>query len=199
MNSLRANAHGSAGESLRPPRLILPAHLETPRLRIRPFVPDDFEAFAAFMADEEATRYLLFTTEQKTRQGARAILESALGSYRTDEPIFVLAVVDKEEGGYVGSCGLSLMPEGLGYECFYTVVRARWGRGYGTEILKGLLAYAFHECRLERVVALIMPENVASGRVAEKAGMTYDGLVVRTDIDQEMMHYSARRYTWIPS
>ncbi|WP_420804457.1 GNAT family N-acetyltransferase, partial [Calidithermus chliarophilus] len=49
--------------------------------------------------------------------------------------------------------------------------RKRW---VASEAVTALLAYALHTLRLRRVVAQIDPHNLASVRVAEKAGMRYE-------------------------
>jgi RimJ/RimL family protein N-acetyltransferase len=50
-----------------------------------------------------------------------------------------------------------------------------WGQGYGTEVARALIDLGFTQLGLHRVWATVHPENVASIRVLEKAGMTYEG------------------------
>jgi len=50
-----------------------------------------------------------------------------------------------------------------------------WGRGYGTEAEKVLLALAFRELGLERVSCVCEPENVGSWKLMEKCGMRREG------------------------
>ena len=52
-----------------------------------------------------------------------------------------------------------------------------WGNGYATEVGWAALSLAFDEIGADVVCAPIHPENVASRHVAEKIGMTTDGLV----------------------
>ncbi len=64
-------------------------------------------------------------------------------------------------------------------EIIYLVVREHWGRGIATEAASAVRDYAFGDLGLDRFVALVHPENAASCRVAEKIGMTDDGMVER--------------------
>ena len=49
-----------------------------------------------------------------------------------------------------------------------------WGNGYATEAAIACRDYAFAELGRERVISLIEPDNVASIRVAEKIGESYE-------------------------
>ena len=49
------------------------------------------------------------------------------------------------------------------------------GRGYGTEAVGAILAWAFNDLNLHRVEAACVPENVASRRVLEKTGFQLEG------------------------
>lgn len=66
------------------------------------------------------------------------------------------------------------------YEIGWHLAAAHWRKGYATEIAKAAISYA-HAHRLPRLVALIDPANTASLRVAEKAGMRFEGLSDRYD------------------
>lgn len=152
----------------------VPESLDTPRLRLRRCRAGDADAFVAFMSDAEATRYLLFTDEQKTPDAARAMIEAVIASYDSSEPIFVLAIALRDDDRYIGSCGLSPTEDG-GVECYYTIAREHWGNGYAAEATAALLRYAFDVLGLDEVVANMSVENPASARVAQKVGMTGGG------------------------
>ena len=51
----------------------LPNVIQTKRLIIRPFQNEDLRPYLAFMTDELATQYMLFTQEQKTEKGAKEL------------------------------------------------------------------------------------------------------------------------------
>lgn len=57
----------------------------------------------------------------------------------------------------------------------YTLHRHHWGRGYATEVAGLLLRVGFEQLGLERVAATCDPQNIASARVREKAGLCYKG------------------------
>ena len=87
--------------------------------------------------------------------------------------------LDERDGEpLVGVAGLAWV-EGHGpdVQAAYILRRDRWGRGYATEALREVLRLGHEELGLERIVAFAYPENDASRRVMEKAGMRPDGTV----------------------
>src|SRR5258707_8940965 len=52
--------------------------------------------------------------------------------------------------------------------------RPYWGKEYATEAARAAIEDGFGRLRLEQIVAMTVPGNVASRRVMERLGMTYD-------------------------
>lgn len=69
------------------------------------------------------------------------------------------------------------------HEIGWHFARPYWGRGYAGEVALAAMDHARRN-RVDRLVALIHPEHVASRRVAEKIGMTFEGLSDRYDPDE---------------
>jgi RimJ/RimL family protein N-acetyltransferase len=63
-------------------------------------------------------------------------------------------------------------------EIWYLVEPESWGKGIATEAAKHLLDFGFGELGLHRIWATCLPENPASARVLEKAGMRKEGFLV---------------------
>jgi RimJ/RimL family protein N-acetyltransferase len=55
------------------------------------------------------------------------------------------------------------------------VVEPSWGQGYASEALRALLTALLGDAAVRRVVAETMVDHLASRRVMEEAGMTYQG------------------------
>jgi ribosomal-protein-alanine N-acetyltransferase len=173
--------------------MIVPPSIETDRLIIRRHVPEDFEPMCSFFSDEEATRLLDMTPEQKTEEAVRALLDDVIASYDSEEPIFAMAIVEKEEGKFVGSCGMA--PDDLEpgeIQIFYVMLPEYQGRGFASEAAAGLVEYAFSKLGVDRLFASMAAENVASVKVAEKLGMTFEGLVEK---ELNGVAYQGRRYS----
>ena len=66
---------------------------------------------------------------------------------------------------FKNSCGI------LGY----WIGKDYWGRGLMTEALKRIIKFSFEDLKINRIEAMHVPDNIASGKVMEKAGMAYEG------------------------
>lgn len=166
----------------------IPASLKTKRLIIRPCKPDDLPQMQRFFSNEEATRYLLMSPEEKTPEAIEGLLNSIISSYDTPEPIFALAISKKDNELYIGSCGLSRTPQG-DVEIYYALLPEYWGKGYGVEAMRKLFEYAFSELELDRLVASMHRDNLMSRKVADSLKMDYEESVT-TDTNQEGLRYS---------
>ena len=148
-----------------------------------------------FLRDPEATRFLRFTPEQKTPEGARAFFDLVIESYTSIKPIVALAIIDRAAATYIGSCGLSPLKDGTGVECYYVLLPKYWGRGFATEAAAALFDYAFSELRIDKILAVIDQENHSSRRIAEGLGMENQGLVYDTKVSDYVNHFVLRART----
>jgi RimJ/RimL family protein N-acetyltransferase len=171
--------------------------LETARLVIRTFEARDAGPWLAMVTDPEVGRFLPPgpdpTMEDIQRVvGERQAMERELGHA-------MWAVEDKTTGTFVGQCGLRPVDEGAGPEIdlAYHFIKACWGKGYGTEAAVAVLAHGLGPVGLDCIMAVVVPENVGSWRVMQKAGMRYAGLVDYYGLEG-LKKYIAAREWWRP-
>ena len=144
--------------------------LETPRLRLREFIPSDAEALALVLSDPETMRFYpkpfdRAGVEQWVARNMRRYVENGHGLW---------GMVLTSTGELIGDCGLTVqnVDDVNEIEIGYHVRRDLWGLGLATEAARACRDYGFGRLTVERLVSLIRPENVPSRRVAEKNGMT---------------------------
>jgi [ribosomal protein S5]-alanine N-acetyltransferase len=149
--------------------------LETERLLLRRMRLDDAEAMFAYASDPEVTRYVLFETHQ-TVEDSKAFLRLAVEGYERGD-FGVWGVVLKDSGAFVGTCGVDVnyAPEHARAELGYVLGRQHWGKGLMPEAVRAVIRFGFLRMGLNRIQARCIAENVASARVMEKVGMTYEG------------------------
>ncbi len=173
--------------------------LETERLVLRRLTLDDVDALAEMYRDPEVRRY--FPEGSLTLPETREEVEWIIDVYYRRFGYGLWATLLKESGALIGRCGLlpwtaleradgSLViqhvaeqppePEGswIDVELAYLLARPYWGRGLATEAARAIVAFAFDELRLPRLICLFEPENTASRRVAEKVGMTFERMAM---------------------
>ena len=93
------------------------------------------------------------------------------------------AVELKETGKVIGFCGIKYLPEIDLPEVGYRYLTEYWGRGIGTEAAQACVEFAREDLKIKKLVALIMPGNTGSMRVAEKLGMTRGPFISVFDVD----------------
>lgn len=141
--------------------------LQTGRLQLRLFRPDDFEAHAEICADPEVMRYI--------RAGAISRLDAwwQLARYMGHWQLrgFGLwAVVEKSTDRLIGHLGF-LDPEGgEGFELGWALARHAWGKGYALEGTRAAVQYAFTTLKRDHIACVIRPENASSIRLAGRLG-----------------------------
>ncbi len=118
-----------------------------------------------------------FSDGAKTREWIHDWLRTCLERYYQTWGFGPYAVVERQSQRVLGYCGLFLFPEIDGQaevEIGYRLIHPAWGKGYATEAVGAVRDYAFNTLSLRRLIAIIDPSNIASIRVAEKIGMTYE-------------------------
>jgi ribosomal-protein-alanine N-acetyltransferase len=159
-------------------------HLQTDRLVCRPFRADDLDDLAALYADAEVMRFLA-QGRPLDREQTRERLERMLRHWR-EHGFGMWALFEKEGGGFLGRCGVNYAHRPGEAELAYTLARRSWGRGLATEAAGAVLRNAFAVLRLPRVVAFARLENVASQRVMQKLGMSFQEACSYNDVDAVM-------------
>jgi [ribosomal protein S5]-alanine N-acetyltransferase len=149
--------------------------LETPRLRLREFVPQDVDTLLAVLGDPVAMQYYPAAFD---RREVEEWIERNRSRYESDG-YGLWAMLLKNSGELIGDCGCFLRDVAGRdeIEIGYHVRRDLWGNGYATEAAQACMQYAFTKLGVDRVISLIRPENVQSIRVAEKNGLTCEKII----------------------
>ena len=145
--------------------------LETERLSIRRFTPEDLDALIEMRSDPEVNIYLGGARMQNPEALAKR-LKFYIDCY--DKYGFGMsAMIWKETGEMFGWSGLQPLGETPNIEVGYGMIKKFWGRGIGFECAEAWLDYGFRQAGLERICAVAYPENTGSRRIMEKCGMKY--------------------------
>jgi RimJ/RimL family protein N-acetyltransferase len=163
---------------------------ETPRLYLRQFTPDDLDELYRIYSDAETMKYL---TGVRTREATESAIHTMLK--RWEEHNFGMwAVVHKIDRKIIGRCGLAFLDKTPEVELGYAFDKVYWNQGLATEASFASLNYGFNILKLERIVAIARPENIASQRVIQKVGMKYEKNAHYYETD--VVYYSISRETY---
>ncbi|MGH2974431.1 MAG: GNAT family N-acetyltransferase [Solirubrobacterales bacterium] len=141
--------------------------IETPRLMLRPIGLEDLDEFLALHADPEVTRFIRpfdrAAAEERLHRNASEWKQRGHG---------LLAVLDRENGAFLGRCGLKHWPQFDETELGWALRREAWGRGYATEAGRACVEWGFAQFEMPYLTAMISPGNLRSVRVAERLGLS---------------------------
>jgi RimJ/RimL family protein N-acetyltransferase len=149
--------------------------LRTDGLVLRPWRIDDAPAVTAACQDPEIARWIPLIPIDYKEEHARAFLTDSVRRFESGEG-FAFAVLDAETKALAGSVAIRIQPFSCGHIGYWVAREAR-GRGVATTALKALCRWAVDELGLKRLELVTDPENVASQRVAEKAGFRREGIM----------------------
>ena len=150
--------------------------IETPRLRLRKMSRRDKNDMYEYASRDSVTKYLLWRTHPDIEHTKR-YLDYITTLYKSGD-FFDFAVEYRENSKMIGTCGFaSIDAANNSAEVGYVLSPDYWGQGIATEALTALLRFAFCDMKLNRVEARYMTENIASRRVMEKCGMTFEGVM----------------------
>jgi [ribosomal protein S5]-alanine N-acetyltransferase len=107
------------------------------------------------------------------------------------------AIADAATNEALGAAVLMARKPGTVETGYWLIPRAR-GRGFGSRAVGLLARWAVTEALLARVEALVVPDNIASQRVLEKAGFRREGLL-RSYLVFEQERADALIYSLLPS
>lgn len=140
--------------------------LETARLILRPPSPEDFEAWAAFAADEEVNRYL---GGPQPREIAWRSICTMTGAW-TIRGFSMFSIIEKDSGRWVGRLGPWQPESWPGTEVGWGVTRESWGKGYAMEGATAAIDWAFDHLGWTEVIHTIDPGNINSQNLARRLG-----------------------------
>lgn len=152
--------------------------LETEHFLLRPSTLEDVQAYLTFWNDPEVMQFIGDGTWGGGEEVIKKVLRENIAQYTAHPGLGFWSVEDKRTQKVVGEAGLAPITDTGEIEAGYLLAKPYWGKGLGTELLKGLLQYGFGILRLETIIAVAHPSNTASHRVMEKSGMQYQGLCV---------------------
>jgi len=153
--------------------------LQTTRLRLREFTPQDADALALVLSDPETMRYYPAPydragVEQWIERNRQRYQDDGVGLWAMELKETQDTDVQNEVQKIIGDCGIILQEvegERL-YEIGYHLRREFWGQGLATEAAIACRDLGFAHLKTQRLISLIRPQNLPSCRVAERTGMT---------------------------
>ncbi len=169
-------------------------HLETERLKLRPFKDTDFDIAMPFYRDPE---FLNAVEESTSDKPITMEYLKGVGKIMRDNG-FLFAIVEKASGRTIGEVCLQWMNLERAKIEGEKVMRlpigiwdkTLWGKGYGKEVVRCLMAYAFGQLDIDRFCPVDVPaDNIRSKALWQSLGLT----VAREVDDGNMLDFEIAR------
>lgn len=153
--------------------------LQTDRLLLRDFQPNDFDPFFATTNDPEYQQF--YAEDEMTRPSWQKIFANILeGTTAVPRTSYQLAICLPDET-LIGTCGLRLEDVTNKQASFGCAIgRPYWGHGYATEACRSLFNFAFNQLDIHRIYAETKARNHRARALAEQLGMQLEGILRQT-------------------
>lgn len=151
--------------------------LQTNRLILREFGPDDQDAEALFrlLSDAEGARYF-GNKPMESKDLAVSLIRKTKEKF-TNMEMIRWAITEKQSNTVIGMIIARDFELEAVADLEYILLPEYWGKGMMTEALKAVIAFGFHSLGLIRIQAKVMPENAGSVAVLKKIGFHEEGLL----------------------
>jgi ribosomal-protein-alanine N-acetyltransferase len=163
------------------PSLSIPK-IETERLILRQALKTDLQDWADnIFAVPEVIQYMpkrdmtpLQRAERAFNNYNRLWKEHGIGGW---------VITNKQDGRFIGSIEIEYLDETDEYELGYCMGKDHWGKGIMTEAARAVVRFGFERAKLNRIIAVVIPENTTSWRVLEHIGFIYEKKAFYYDLD----------------
>jgi len=148
--------------------------IQTPRLRLRPFTPDDAREMHKLAGDPAVSGTDMYLPYPLDYNRVKEWIPTHPYERRTKGNLYFV-MEDNIDKRMIGSISLSIDQDHQRAELGAWLGKAYWCRGYCSEAAIALLGYGFMKLDLNRIYAYYLKRNQASARIVEKIGMNHEG------------------------
>jgi len=157
--------------------------LETPRLLLRPLVPEDAEDLRRWLGRDEIYTYWGRPASKGEREPELLFIDPRPWVKRKPSPDFKWCMAlrhpadDRPAGTVIGDISVFDIENNRMGSVGYRLDPDLWGKGYTSEALAAAVEFVFTHTELDRLHATADVRNTASNRVLEKCGFVHEGTV----------------------
>ncbi len=155
--------------------------IQTQRLLLRQFRPEDAEILFDILQEKDILKYFP-NPKPPEKNKVQKLIQSQIDQW-AELGYAWWAVESLADGAFLGWTGLQYLPETDETEVGYLLRRSAWGQGFATETAIAGIRFGFDHFDFPEIIGITHPENIASQRVLEKAGMQLDQRTIYFGMD----------------
>ena len=148
--------------------------IETERLTLRDWIVDDVDDLYDYAKNPNVGPHGGWKPHESKTESLEIMQTLFINKYES------WAIVHKKSGKVIGSIGYEPDPRRPEINCKelgYAMGEDYWGKGIMTEAAKAVLRYGFEILALDMVSIYRNPQNERSGRVIDKCGFRFEGIL----------------------
>ncbi len=150
--------------------------LNTERLILRKFRSDDASMVYENWSSDEVVYKYTGDKYHKSITDTETRLQKWIENYEKDD-YYRWTIVTRDCEEVIGIIMANYIAEGEYVHMAYFLSPKFWSIGYTTEAFRRVIKFFFEEVGMNRVEAMYHPENMASGEVMKKCGLTREGVL----------------------
>lgn len=146
--------------------------LETERLVLRQFTPDDSEFILRLLNEPSFIQNIGDKGVRTLDQATTYLVEGPIKSYELHgHGLYLVAL--KESFRPVGMCGLLRRDRFEEVDIGYAFLPEFWSQGFALESAKAVLTFGSHSPKRDKTIALVSPGNAESVTLLTKLGFSF--------------------------
>jgi RimJ/RimL family protein N-acetyltransferase len=163
---------------------------QTERLRLRRPAAEDRALYHAHFTHPEVERWLRPSPLPPFNSGAIEELVEGDRAHWSDHGFGPWVLIEQQSGAFAGRGGLhwTTVEDVAMVELAWSVEPRLHGNGYATEMARAAIVWA-RELEISELIALVLPANTASRRVAEKLGCEQNGEVEHASLPHLLFRF----------
>lgn len=158
--------------------------LITERLILDQIKPSDIPNIVAYAGNPNITETTRTMPHPYFDEDAIAWMNMANNGFKEGD-LYIFAIRQKETLNFIGGIGLTLDIDNNRAELGYWLAEPFWNKGYTTEAVQCILEFGFKTLNLNKITAVYLTTNEASGKVMIKNGMIKEGELLDHDIKKD--------------
>lgn len=148
--------------------------LETDRLTLRDFQPEDFEAFYQNSLDPEFQQF--YSEKETTSAFSKEIFDRILAWTALEKRLKYQLAICLKSGELIGTCGVRIEdPTNRQASFGCGIARPYWGKGLAFEASQRIIDFGFGSLPIHRIYAETISKNRRARALLERLGMRLDG------------------------
>ena len=149
--------------------------LHTERLDLKEIKREHILDLYKIFSNSKVTEYYDLETLQKKEEAEKIFLHHQEKFLNNQGIRWGISL--KEEDNIIGTIGYNSYEKNHRANIAYDLRYEYWGNGYISEAILGVIKFGFNVLEVNRIEATVMPGNIESEKVLEKAKFTYEGVL----------------------